>query len=501
MSKHTVVDTHAQAGLIHAGSWPISHSEERSGLGAVRAAAADFLCTFSAPKRVLIGRRQGKLAACAGLLYWLLVLGIIVAYVFVYGIMYTNDHLGYETPMGSVRIGLRRPTQVDPETDHVCNPAHHSCENAFASVLDLPYCERSSMTYKHPDLKRKCRLWDEDSVVARNVGADVQIGTYLSVWEQQKICDGTGKNETSCRKTFHTKEKDKFYLADVENFVVTIQHSMRTPLLLPEVSMRPRGSGLRYCELGKKADETGKAATNLTRFQRLQAYMDEQTRAKNCTVIMPNPALSDDPLDIPDAFLLGDLLKAAHVDLDQNSPAQHASTTRRAAGTTIVLTIHYENTRPWRDWYRAMYQRLPIRYHYTVRELPVDINKMRNVHWDEENSWNGKSRKVVEIHGIRLTVLFTGKIGSWSWANLMVILAVSATALTASESLVTKIIKFAPSSCEHGGVKPAHLAEHFQDNALDISEDWAGVLKENLETHGLPATGSESRRLLAAPSA
>eukprot|EP00933_Yihiella_yeosuensis_P065763 TRINITY_DN6973_c0_g1_i1.p1 TRINITY_DN6973_c0_g1~~TRINITY_DN6973_c0_g1_i1.p1 ORF type:complete len:517 (-),score=59.66 TRINITY_DN6973_c0_g1_i1:228-1778(-) len=487
--KITVIGAEEKQRLIQKGLWPISDRDERKGLGAIRAYAADFLCTFSAPKKVRIGRRQGKLAAFAGLLYWILVLGIIVVYVIIYGVVINNNHLSYEPPMGSVRIGLRRPTEVDPKTKHFCNPAHHDCRNNFTSILALPYCMNNWLQYKG-GTKRKCRLWDEDSVVTRNVGTDVQIGTYVRVWEQIKVCDGTDKaffqleaqaqndriEAASCPRTFNTQENETFYLADVENFVVTIHHSVRTLSWRPTPKSDITGRGLRKCEQHKKPSEMNST------FEQAQVYLASYSR--DCHHIQPDYHLSDDPSDPPDAFLLGDLLKAAHVNLDQDSTAQENATTRREAGTMIVLTIKYENRFSWTNWLKALVEELPLSYEYTVREIPVDENMMRNVHWDEVSSWNGHHRRVVETHGIRLTVLFTGKIGSWSWYNLLVILVVSTTALTYAEKVVTYLLMFAPNSVEDGGVTASQLAHHFQDNAPNISQDWEEVLKDNLERDG-----------------
>ena len=86
----------------------------------------------------------------------------------------------------------------------------------------------------------------EDSVVARNLGTDVAIATFVREWEQKRICDGNGQ-DTQCKKTFETNEKMSAYLADVENFGITIQHSMRTPDIVQEVDMRARGQGIKVC--------------------------------------------------------------------------------------------------------------------------------------------------------------------------------------------------------------------------------------------------------------
>merc|ERR1711953_661203 len=138
--------------------------------------------------------------------------------------------------------------------------------------------------------------------------------------------------------------------------------------------------------------------------------------------------------DGPDAFRLGTLLKVAGVDLDKNSPAQTSDTNRRLKGTTLVLTIHYMNTKPWSSFYKAFFEKLPIEYYYHLDELPVDEYKIRDSYW--RNGWNNVQRTVVEVNGIRFMVVFSGKLGVGNIISLMTLISVSFTTLMMAESIV-----------------------------------------------------------------
>merc|ERR1712187_350022 len=100
----------------------------------------------------------------------------------------------------------------------------------------------------------------------------------------------------------------------------------------------------------------------------------------------------------PDTFRLGTLLRIANINLDEPSNRQRKDGNRRLLGTTLVLTIHYENDLNLHSFYEAFYKPLPIVYRYSLDELPVDEYKIRESFW--RGGWNEIERTVVETHGI-----------------------------------------------------------------------------------------------------
>merc|ERR1712176_638597 len=268
-------------------------------------------------------------------------------------------------------------------------------------------------------------------------------------------------SDTTCDVTFQTEERVHAYLAEVENFTVTIQHSMRTPEIIQEVDMKDHGLGLLVCDENLLNELSGEG-------RRLKAAV-EHSKGKTCGFVQPDKSLNSME-DGPDAFRLDTLLKVAGIDLDEPSSAQTRDSNRRLKGTTLVLTIHYMNTKPWKSFYKAFFEKLPIEYYYHLDELPVDEYKIRDSYW--RNGWNNVQRTVVEVNGIRFLVLFSGKLGVGSVVALLTMMSVSFTTLMMAESLVVYFIRFSPITWVSGKVKQAHLAESFADNSRDITEGW-----------------------------
>merc|ERR1712151_540141 len=131
-------------------------------------------------------------------------------------------------------------------------------------------------------------------------------------WAQTRVCDGTF-SDTTCDVTFQTEEKVHAYLAEVENFTVTIQHSMRTPEIVQELDMKDRGLGLLVCN-DKVYEELSSKGSEGRRLK------DAAMAAKlaTCKLLPPDKTLISEPGG-PDLLKLGALLKVAGVDLDKNS--------------------------------------------------------------------------------------------------------------------------------------------------------------------------------------
>lgn len=506
----------------------------------------DTLCSFQAPQRVTVGRRQGKLGALAGIMYYMLMVLIAIFYLVVYQIMMSNNHLKYEAPVGSVRLQLRRPTVFDETVKHMCSPQNEGCLNDFKDVKQLPYCERSKMDYANDKLP--CKIWDEDSVVARNQGNDVLIATHVKEWDQTKLCDGS-KGDSKCAKTFSTKQRDNYFLADVENFAVIINHAMRTPAIIPEMSMMQKCDGILVCQSPPEDEGDGEDAGGAKEkrmltvqgegvsveaerrlggepaadkaapkgagaapappppapekktawsehWQRAKERLRKQLKKlkKRCFHIQDDPMLHTNQAKHADVFKLSTLLNATGVDLDKPSSSSRDGLPRRDVGTTLLLSIHYENTKPWETWYQAFPgTQLPIRYHYTIKELPVREYKVRDSHW--EDSFNGAKRMVLEQHGIRIMINMTGKVGTFSISAFVTLCMVSVTMIFMAEKIVILFVRFFPVwLCEgkdYTGVTQAHIANNIVSYAKEIEGSW----KSSFETKDIKDILSEAEAL------
>jgi hypothetical protein len=145
----------------------------------------------------------------------------------------------------------------------------------------------------------------------------------------------------------------------------------------------------------------------------------------------------------------------------------------------MALTVHFENTEPYGGALRAFKEELPIRYWYTLQELPVKEFKVRTSHWEDE--WNADHRIVTDEYGIRLLVMFTGKLGTWSWGQIIVLVSASMITIFSAEKLVVYIVRFSPFRCEGGGIPLAALGEWFMEYSRVISKDWVETKRAALD--------------------
>jgi len=488
------LDADQEADLISRGQWPIPNNA----YGGMRELAEDFFCTFSAPKRVVISRRQGRMAGTAGCLYWILFFGLAVCYFIGFQVIFLNNHLKYETPMGATRVALKRPTVFNATSGHACSPQTHGCSNTFNSVRTMPFCLRSEgMAYDGEKLK--CKFWDEDSVVGRELGSEVLIVTKVKLWDQTKICDGT--DAETCPHTFTSNERDKYYIADVANFTVNIAHSVRTESMIGELQMQTRSYGMEVCgdliagmhPPSDDDDGDDDASSNSSRLRNGFARAQQKMRslglmAPPCDYIASNGALAAREYDHTDTYRLATILRAAGADLDATGGGEAH---RRNVGMSLMVTLEYWNTAPfvsWApDWIPTPFAEREVKYKIQVQEMPVKGYHVRDTAWVDQ--FDGQHRLVVEKFGIRFVVQTSGRIGSFSVSQTCILFSVSLTVIFLAEKMVVMWIRFGKIvstmipvlwcfGWESGGIRPEHLAENFNDNAHQISGHWVESYKK-----------------------
>jgi len=417
----------------------------------------DFFCTFQYPPKVAIGRRNGGLAAFAGLMYWFMFFMAGVMYLLVFQIIMNNAHLQYYAPMGSLKLSLMRPTVLDPDTGIPCNPQSKGCLNAFDDVTTLPYCDRSSKEYDSVGTKRPCRLWDENTVVARNYGGEMLITTRVKEQDQTRICDGSEKKDTSCPQTFATEDRAEYYTASIEDFSLVIAHSMRTPDFVPEMDMHSRSHGLEVCvsaledppepkeETPPKEEAAPKrmllAAKAKAAYKKMMARVKKMVRTTKCDMFKGHGHLYTELLGGDyDVFRLGTIFDLHGISLDEPAPGQFK--TRRESGSCFILTIHYWNAEPWTSFLSAFFDPLPVKYKYHLQEIPVSEFSVRDSYY--QNGWSGADRVTVQKAGIRMIVMMTGEVGKWSFVALLTLAAAASTTIFMVEKVIYFGVKFFP---------------------------------------------------------
>lgn len=160
----------------------------------------------------------------------------------------------------------------------------------------------------------------------------------------------------------------------------------------------------------------------------------------------------------------------------------------------LILTIHFQNTEPFRSWLRAFYETLPVTYYYTLQELTVSEYKLRESYF--KGKWASDERLVVEFFGIHLVVHFTGQLATWSWSQVLVLLTVGMTTVFSAEMIVVYYIRFVLPlfGQTSDGISPAMLAENFVEYHQKIDKDWVAVLESQVEQ--VRASGSTYEREL-----
>jgi hypothetical protein len=386
-----------------------------------------------------------------------------------------------------VKLSLLRPTVLDNNGMH-CHPEQRNCKNDFKDVRDLPYCERSDLPYFDGE-KRRCRLWDENTLVARNSGGEMVIATHVQEQDQERVCDGSAEEDTNCPVTFSTKLRAEYFTADVESFSLVIAHSMRTPKFVPELDMSVLSHGLEVCVTGQVVNESiidyqarvaseegapvppspspaeevspkerllsdeadsekltekvkvasEKAARSV--YRKVMEHMSKMKEKTVCDTFKSNSSLYTTALGGSfDVFRLGTLFAVNNISLDDPAPGMVRS--RRLAGSCFVLTIEYWNAEPWKSWISAFFVDIPIKYKFHLTEIPVNDFSVRDAYY--ANGWMGKDRVTVQKHGIRLVVMMTGSVGSWDFVSILLLCSAAMSTIFLSEKLVYFFVKFFP---------------------------------------------------------
>ncbi|KAI8055994.1 hypothetical protein BDF22DRAFT_673168 [Syncephalis plumigaleata] len=251
---------------------------------------------------------------------------------------------------------------------------------------------------KTPDY---CRLTQGCTYLAANQiiypqgnDREVFITTRISrtIYTLPAGCDTGLPSRPECMYTRGTKNATRIsYVADVENYTLMIEHSIRGKLTA--VSER---SGLLKGTLYESSDTVGGKARVIKRF------LNETT----------------EPDVDGDIISLGELMSAAKLTLDAPSYAPGANRangeTQRSAGAVVVVVIDYQNQ-----------VRYPsqIKYGYWPSVIPGAEYKVLEVIRNPDNT-------VTEInrHGVKIVFQQSGTIGHFDPLTLLVNL-VSAIAL------------------------------------------------------------------------
>lgn len=314
-----------------------------------------------------------------GILHRLFQLAIFIYILF--SILKSQLYLKKEPPVpGAVRITLQAPPTFT-------NP---------------PYCTGGELP---------CVYWGADEIHFPNDAAGVAFFTTratVTKYTAPENCNFLLPSSPGDPCIFNAKTStgqiimNKSYIADIENYTVMIEHSIRGKTT--SISLR---NGLMDGELISAIDgKTKRSWTNATRA-------------------IEYPRANGDILSVKQ------ILEAAGVDLEAPSFAPAAEgEVNRSSGVVIVIVIDYENV-PFKD--------NVIKYKYLPQVIDGAEYKVTETIFNDDNSYTIKDR-----HGIRLVFQQYGQIGVFDFmallTNLVAALALFKVATFLVELLMLKFL-------------------------------------------------------------
>lgn len=299
-----------------------------------------------------------------------------------FSILNSQLYLKKEPPVpGAVRITLQAPPTFT-------NP---------------PYCTGGELP---------CVYWGADEIHFPNDAAGVAFFTTratVTKYTAPENCNFLLPSSPGDPCIFNAKTStgqiimNKSYIADIENYTVMIEHSIRGKAT--SISLR---NGLMDGELISAIDgKTKRSWTNATRA-------------------IEYPRANGDILSVKQ------ILEAAGVDLEAPSfaPAAVEGEVNRSSGVVIVIVIDYENV-PFKE--------NVIKYKYLPQVIDGAEYKVTETIFNDDNSYTIKDR-----HGIRLVFQQYGQIGEFDFmallTNLVAALALFKVATFLVELLMLKFL-------------------------------------------------------------
>lgn len=167
-----------------------------------------------------------------GALYYCLMF-LITCYIFVYQMLYSNEHFEKRDVYGTARLTIQQPT-LD-----ACNPNNADCKSDFTPLTQLPYCKEynGTSTVVPPDERYKCRYQDRHSLNPYGMmDATMMVPTRADIVTERKGCKPGPENGYTCDNEYNiiasNTSSDRYkYVADIERYTLLISHTYRRDTL------------------------------------------------------------------------------------------------------------------------------------------------------------------------------------------------------------------------------------------------------------------------------
>ncbi|CAG8486619.1 1711_t:CDS:2 [Ambispora gerdemannii] len=267
----------------------------------------------------------------------------IFAYI-IYTIISQQGYFKKEPPVpGAVRISLEAPR----------------------TFSDSPYCNG-----------QKCVFWGANEIQYPNDGAGVALfSTRVKVkkYDPPENCDFLNPSGANCifdpKKSNYTSPIPFAYIANIENYTMMIEHSIRGQVT--SIGLR---NGLMDGELVNTKGVTVKKWTNKTR-------------------------VADYPNADGDIMTIGELLAAAGADLEAPSTApgadRAAKETYRSSGIVIVIVIQYKNV-PFKSLATILVEILMLKF-LPEKDIYEEFKYESTHDFDERRKSKGQGEEVYDL--------------------------------------------------------------------------------------------------------
>eukprot|EP00445_Apocalathium_hangoei_P025125 CAMPEP_0203920138 /NCGR_PEP_ID=MMETSP0359-20131031/60475_1 /ASSEMBLY_ACC=CAM_ASM_000338 /TAXON_ID=268821 /ORGANISM="Scrippsiella Hangoei, Strain SHTV-5" /LENGTH=501 /DNA_ID=CAMNT_0050847577 /DNA_START=52 /DNA_END=1557 /DNA_ORIENTATION=+ len=417
-----------------------------------------------------------------GIAYYILVVSVLL-YVVVYDFAYGNQYLELEQPVGTIRMSFRMPTDR-------CDPLKNTCRLLSKNTSDMPYClsDHRPAGVKDAPQVLPCVYMDGLEAVT-DLGEQAMLATFVEEIQQRRICDGALKvgdkvmsrfaggdlaaativsidlhgdvlldwdsgasdgrevsanlvvkqGASACERVWQTiagpenlhptgydpgtanpyVRPSGVFVADIEEFTLLLDHSMSAPTLGISSDAR-KTVGYIYTEdseMCRSHPSRAVAPVELTE--------DVVPSTSAPCYIRPNQTA---PIGGLDFFTIGTLLGAAGVDLDTPSPVSgEEGHTNRREGVLLVINIMYKNFKPFAG-------AGDVYYEYKVFSIPTTPKLQKTFITNYPNQ-----RVVQSIHGIKIHIIQSGKIGKFSLLRLMITIAAGLTMMAVANFVVDSV--------------------------------------------------------------
>lgn len=447
---------------------------------------SDRLFAYHTPRTVSILDRS------LGLVKNALMLAIFL-YVFIFNMWYKGVHFELSEVEGIVQQHWSEPTW------NFCKSSMLNCEANFTDVRKLHYCEGYEGGEPSPAVRR-CEYFDARELPI-TLSSGILLPTYIETYKQKRRCE---PGVDTCQKKYEfvdglgLKQRgegwgeavSKVFVANSEEFTVTLDHSFRTTdgkVSYDDFLMQGRWS---VCEKEMNRNESEwllEAATiprardclikpmkcahnhcdEIPFWEEASAWGHDIKDAaisflgrRLLHISQANPADTKDgsvaavaqelkgpkaeaqarrahevvSVKAGDVFTLGTLLAMAgdEESLDEWwTDEDDGIQSLRTRGTAVVVHIHYDNMEPW----TLFRPRDPPWYTISVTTRPAPEFKHSYVAGEAGTTGDETKRKLIWAYGVQVIVKQTGKLRTFSVVNTLMTITTAFVLLATANAL------------------------------------------------------------------